>query len=59
MISSKNKPSQDIANELIEPQLNIVLTTDDDDLLPVYISGNFNNWHTQGTNFEMKKIGNA
>ena len=59
MVATKNKPSQNIENELIEPQLNILLTTDDDDLRPVYISGNFNNWHTQDTNFEMEKIGNG
>lgn len=59
MISTKNKPTQDIEKELIEPQLNILLTTDDDDNRPVYISGNFNNWHTQDTNFEMEKIGNG
>ena len=43
--------------ELIEPQLNIILTTDEDDLRPIYISGNFNNWRTQDTHFEMEKIG--
>lgn len=43
--------------ELVEPQLNIILTTDEDDLRPIYISGNFNNWRTQDTNFEMEKIG--
>ena len=59
MVATKNKPSQNIENELIEPQLNILLTTDDDDLRPVYISGNFNNWHTQDTHFEMEKIGNG
>ena len=59
MVATKNKPSQNIENELIEPQLNILLTTDDDDLRPVYISGNFNNWHTQDTHFEMGKIGNG
>ncbi len=43
--------------ELVEPQLNIILTTDEDDLRPIYISGNFNNWRTQDTHFEMEKIG--
>jgi predicted alpha/beta superfamily hydrolase len=33
------------------------LTTDEDDARPVYISGNFNNWHTQDKHFEMAKIG--
>lgn len=43
-------------NKIVEPQLNIVLTTDEDDNRPVYISGNFNNWATQDRNFEMEKI---
>ena len=44
---------------IIEPQLNIILTTDDDDNRTVYISGNFNNWATQHVDFEMEKIGEA
>ena len=36
--------------------LNILLTTDDEDDRIVYISGNFNEWHTQDKAFEMKKI---
>ena len=51
-----NKRSPNTDNDLIEPQLNIILTTDEDDYRPVYISGNFNNWHTQDPNFEMEKI---
>ena len=43
--------------DLTEPQLTIVLTTDDDDARPVFIAGNFNNWHTQDKAFEMEKIG--
>ena len=54
---SNNKSSQGLDHDLIEPQLNIILTTDEDDSRPVYISGNFNNWHTQDSNFEMEKIG--
>jgi len=50
---------QDIEEDLTEPQLNILLTTDDDDQRPVYISGNFNQWHTQDKNFEMEKIGDG
>ncbi len=50
---------EDLDLDLTEPQLNIVLTTDEDDFRPVYISGNFNNWHTQDKNFEMEKIGNG
>ena len=59
MISTKSKHSQDLDNELIEPQLNIILTTDEDDFRPVYLSGNFNNWHTQDKDFEMEKIGDG
>ena len=46
-----------MTSDIIEPQLNIMLTTDDDDFRPVYISGNFNNWITQDANFMMEKIG--
>lgn len=59
MNSESQTDSQDIENELIEPQLNILLTTDDDDLRPVYISGNFNNWDTQDQKFMMEKIGSG
>ena len=41
---------------IIEPQLNIILTTDEDDDRPVYLSGNFNNWVTQDRNFELEKV---
>ncbi|SDK21625.1 Predicted hydrolase of the alpha/beta superfamily [Flavobacterium noncentrifugens] len=57
MNPNNNSILQDIEEDLTEPQLNIMLTTDDDDLRPVYISGNFNEWHTQDKNFEMEKIG--
>jgi len=59
MIKNKNSNAADFDTELKEPQLNILLTTDEDDSRPVYISGNFNNWHTQDKNFEMDKIGNG
>lgn len=59
MIKNKNSNAVDFDTELKEPQLNILLTTDEDDSRPVYISGNFNHWHTQDTNFEMEKIGNG
>ena len=36
----------------------IHLKTDEDDVRPVYISGNFNNWRTQDKEFMMEKIGN-
>ncbi len=45
-------------NKIVEPQLNIILTTDEDDNRPVYISGNFNNWVTQDKKFVMEKIEN-
>lgn len=59
MTMIKNSNAADFDTELKEPQLNILLTTDEDDSRPVYISGNFNHWHTQDTNFEMEKIGNG
>lgn len=59
MKSKTNPNSSILEGELIEPQLNIILTTDDDDLRPVYISGNFNNWKTQDFTYEMEKIGNG
>lgn len=47
----------EVPTEIIEPQLNIILTTDEDDERPVYISGNFNDWVTQDKAFEMEKVG--
>jgi predicted alpha/beta superfamily hydrolase len=41
----------------IETGLHIILTTDEDDLRPVYISGNFNDWRTQDIEFMMEKVG--
>lgn len=38
--------------------LHIILTTDEDDIRPVYISGNFNNWRTQDREFMMEQISN-
>ena len=43
--------------EIIESQLNIILTTDEDDERAVFISGNFNNWKTQDKEFEMERVG--
>ncbi|MGZ9675870.1 alpha/beta hydrolase [Flavobacterium sp. GNP001] len=37
--------------------LYIILTTEEDDLRPVYIAGNFNNWQTQDQSFVMEKMG--
>ncbi len=59
MKTNKENLSATIEAELTEPQLNILLTTDEDDDRPVFISGNFNNWHTQDKDFEMEKIGNG
>jgi predicted alpha/beta superfamily hydrolase len=59
MITKKNKVALNLEKEIPEPQLNILLTTDEDDSRPVYLSGNFNNWHTQDAEFEMEKIGNG
>ena len=53
----KNKSIFDQDSEIIEPQLNILVTTDEDDDRPVYIAGNFNNWRTQDKAFELEKIG--
>lgn len=47
----------ELPKKIIEPQLNIILTTDEDDDRPVFISGNFNNWVTQDKNFEMVRVG--
>lgn len=55
---TKDIPEQEhLQNKkIIEPQLNIILTTDEDDIRPVYISGNFNNWVTRDENYIMEKI---
>jgi predicted alpha/beta superfamily hydrolase len=37
--------------------LYIILSTDEDDERPVYISGNFNQWRTQDKEFMMERIG--
>jgi predicted alpha/beta superfamily hydrolase len=36
--------------------LSILLTTDEDDARPVYLSGNFNNWATQDRRFFLQKV---
>lgn len=43
-------------NHITGPQLNIILTTEEDDFRPVYIAGNFNEWRTQDKEFRMEKI---
>jgi len=47
---------QDLPISLVKSGLKIILKTDEDDSRPVYISGNFNNWHTQDTSFMMEQI---
>ena len=37
--------------------LTIVLKTDEDDVRPVYLAGNFNNWRTQDKEYMMEQIG--
>lgn len=49
----------ELNNTIIKTGLHIILTTDEDDLRPVYMSGNFNNWLTQDKLFMMEKIGNG
>ena len=56
-MNSTDTVLNEIENDITEPQLNIILTTDEDDFRPVYISGNFNEWRTQDTEFMMEKIG--
>jgi len=46
----------DIKDKEDEINFSISLTTDDDDERPVYISGNFNNWHTQDKTYQMEKL---
>jgi predicted alpha/beta superfamily hydrolase len=48
---------EEVNKKIIEPQLTIILTTDEDDERPVYLSGNFNKWVTQDKNFEMERVG--
>ena len=48
---------EEVSKKIIEPQLNIILTTDEDDERPVYLSGNFNKWSTQDKNFELERVG--
>ena len=50
--------TQELNIPILNTGLHIILTTDEDDARPVYISGNFNNWRTQDNEFLMEKIGN-
>lgn len=57
MIFDKTHFSEDLIATKIETGLHIILTTDEDDSRPVYISGNFNEWRTQDKEFVMEKVG--
>ena len=57
MIVNNTITLDNLEMELKEDRLSIILTTDEDDSRPVYISGNFNEWHTRDKNFMMERIG--
>jgi predicted alpha/beta superfamily hydrolase len=57
MIFDKTHFSEDLIDTKIETGLHIILTTDEDDSRPVYLSGNFNDWRTQDKEFVMEKVG--
>jgi len=59
MNSDNTTFNPDLNNSIINTGLHIIMTTDEDDARPVYISGNFNNWCTQDKDFLMEKIGNS
>lgn len=59
MIFNNTHFSEDLIATKIETGLHIILTTDEDDSRPVYISGNFNDWLTQDKNFVMEKVGSG
>lgn len=59
MIFDKTHFSEDLIDTKIETGLHIILTTDEDDSRPVYLSGNFNDWRTQDKEFVMEKVGTA
>ena len=50
---------RELNHSTINTGLHIILTTDEDDSRPVYISGNFNKWRTQDKEFLMEKIGSG
>jgi predicted alpha/beta superfamily hydrolase len=49
----------ELNDTIIKTGLHIILTTDEDDLRSVYLSGNFNNWRTQDKEYIMEKIGSG
>jgi predicted alpha/beta superfamily hydrolase len=59
LMKSEEHPiiEEPVLKKITEPQLNIILTTDEDDERPVYLSGNFNNWVTQDKKFQMERVG--
>lgn len=57
MKTEENIVTKELENRIEEPQLNILLTTDEDDERPVFIAGNFNKWITQDKHFLMDKVG--
>lgn len=57
MIFDSTPFSEDIIVTKTETGLHIILTTDEDDSRPVYISGNFNDWRTQDKELMMEKVG--
>jgi len=57
MIFQNSHLSEKCTDTNIETGLHIILTTDEDDFRPVYISGNFNEWRTQDPDFVMEKMG--
>ncbi|MES2239135.1 MAG: alpha/beta hydrolase-fold protein [Bacteroidota bacterium] len=57
MIFDKNHFSESLIDTKIKTGLHIILTTDEDDSRPVYISGNFNDWLTQDKEFIMERMG--
>jgi predicted alpha/beta superfamily hydrolase len=57
MISNQPDSLLADADKITEPNLNIVLTTDEDDERPVFLAGNFNNWHTKDANYKLDRVG--
>jgi predicted alpha/beta superfamily hydrolase len=57
MNSDNTTFTEELNNPILNTGLYIILTTEEDDSRPVYISGNFNNWRTQDKEFLMEQIG--
>nr|WP_315187945.1 alpha/beta hydrolase-fold protein [uncultured Flavobacterium sp.] len=56
-ISENDVFNPELKNKKTETGLHIILTTDEVDARPTYISGNFNGWVTQDKDFVMEQIG--